>query len=75
MPEYPLLEETEAGGWTPWERPLKNRYRECCCDCGLVHDLQFRTADNQIEFRVKRNKRATGAARRGKRYAKIRDSL
>lgn len=32
------------GGWSEWvyPKPAKN-YLMKCCDCGLVHELQFRT--------------------------------
>jgi len=35
-----------------------------CCDCHLVHDLDFRIVDGEVEFRATRNNRATSAARR-----------
>lgn len=28
-------------GWCDWVRPLMAGYRMACCDCGLVHDMQF----------------------------------
>jgi hypothetical protein len=52
-------------GWTDWVHPLPN-YRFSCCDCGLVHNLQFRIDDlGQINFRASRNQRSTGQVRRG----------
>jgi hypothetical protein len=40
-----------------------------CCDCGLVHDMQFRLVPSinggrHIHFRVRRNERSTAAVRR-----------
>lgn len=34
----------EAGddGWSEWETPVMEQYRLACCDCGLVHDFDFR---------------------------------
>ena len=29
-------------GWTEWVSPIMNGYRLECCDCGLVHEFQFR---------------------------------
>ena len=29
-------------GWSPWIQPVMNGYRICCCDCGLVHAMQFK---------------------------------
>jgi len=55
-------------GWTNWIRPYMHGYKFCCCDCGLVHFLQFRIVpeDFCVEFRVKRDNRATGQSRRWK---------
>lgn len=30
-----------ANGWTDWQFPLMKGYRMACCDCGLVHDMEF----------------------------------
>lgn len=44
-----------------------HKFRFACCDCGLVHDMVFVSADgNDIGFAVKRNPRATTMRR--KRY-------
>ena len=48
-----------------WTRP---RFREQCCDCGLVHRLDFRIVEGQIEFRTRRDDRATAAVRRSFRF-------
>jgi hypothetical protein len=29
-------------GWTRWISPRPGIYRMACCDCGLVHDMQFK---------------------------------
>lgn len=29
-------------GWSDWQAPLMNGYRMGCCDCGLVHDMEFK---------------------------------
>lgn len=49
-------------GWTGWIHP-KTSYRVQCCDCGLVHDIEF---SKDIRFKVKRNNRATAASRRNR---------
>jgi hypothetical protein len=42
MPRYPTAYERKAnGGWCDWIAP-KQGYRMACCDCGLVHTLQFK---------------------------------
>lgn len=29
--------------WTKWVQPLMKGYLFKCCDCGLVHEMQFRS--------------------------------
>jgi len=45
-------------------------HRLGCCDCGLVHDLEFKIrrigAGHKLFIRATRNARATAAERRGK---------
>jgi len=44
---------------------VKRIHRLMCCDCKLVHDVQFRLGkNNQIEMKATRNNRATGQTRR-----------
>lgn len=45
-----------------WVRPMEG-YRLRCCDCGLVHDLNFRIVDGKVEFQAFRNNRSTGQIR------------
>jgi hypothetical protein len=42
--------------------------REQCCDCRLIHRLDFRIVDGRIEFRTRRDGRATAAARRSFKF-------
>ena len=28
-------------GWSPWVSPVMKGYRMACCDCGLVHTMEF----------------------------------
>jgi hypothetical protein len=53
-----------------WTRPRLRNFREQCCDCGLIHRLDFRIVDGRIEFRTRRDDRATAAARRRFRFAR-----
>lgn len=57
--------ETENDdGWSDWIHPLPG-YKMACCDCGLVHNMEFRIdALGQINFRASRNARSTAATRR-----------
>jgi hypothetical protein len=29
-------------GWTTWQQPVMRGYLMQCCDCGLVHEMEFR---------------------------------
>ena len=37
-----------------WVQPVKRGYRMECCDCGLVHIMNFRIHAGKIQFRAKR---------------------
>jgi hypothetical protein len=41
-----------------WTRPRMANFREQCCDCGLIHRLDFRIVDGKVEFRTRRDDRA-----------------
>ena len=53
-----------------WIRPFKRGYRIRCCDCGLVHRIDFDHIPwgrgRKVIFRVWRDERATAASRRKK---------
>lgn len=34
-------EKTKNGIWTDWVRPRMTNYQMSCCDCGLVHTINF----------------------------------
>lgn len=53
-------------GWSSWIRPIQPGYRISCCDCGLVHDFEFRVTDGNVEFRARINERSTAQVRRHK---------
>jgi len=54
-----------------WFAPNMRDFRLKCCDCGLVHDLQMRTSNGEVEIRIARNERATAAARRAHKKAVV----
>ena len=58
-------EEPDADGWSRWIQPVERGYRMSCCDCSLVHEMDFRVSDDggRAQFRVKRHVRATAAMR------------
>lgn len=57
-----------------WVQPIKRGYKMRCCDCGLVHTMNFRVVvqvvlksgqiRHKVQFQAARNNRATAAVRR-----------
>jgi hypothetical protein len=47
-----------------WVEVVERKARVGCCDCGLVHDLEFKIARGKLYFRAFRNERATAQKRR-----------
>lgn len=47
-----------------WIRPVRRGYKLACCDCSLVHDMDFRVHKGHIEMRFRINARSTAAMRR-----------
>jgi hypothetical protein len=41
MPKYPVEKEGK-NGWSRWVPPVMRGYKMACCDCGLVHNMQFK---------------------------------
>ena len=56
-----------------WIRPVKRGYKMACCDCGLVHRLDFEHVrwgrGRKILIRAFRDERATAAIRRERKKA------
>lgn len=63
MSAYRAEVET-SDGWTRWIQPVIRGYKMACCDCGLVHSLNFRVSGGRVQFQASRNARATGQKRR-----------
>ena len=59
------FERPEAGEWV---QPRRRGYKLACCDCGLVHTLNFRLIrwgrGHKVQFQAFRNNRSTAAMRR-----------
>lgn len=65
---------TNADGWSDWIYPNMDGYRMACCDCGLVHNLQFKVVktdcgewveeSHAVGMRASRNSRSTAQVRR-----------
>lgn len=56
-----VYDRPKAGEWV---QPVRRGYRLACCDCGLVHTMDFRVVKGRIQFRAYRNKMSTAAMRR-----------
>lgn len=60
----------EAGprAWSQWEDMGKITHF-ACCDCGLVHSIQFRVDEkSRLVMRVRRHKAHTAARRKQMRH-------
>jgi hypothetical protein len=62
---YPVVKSGE------WVQPVRRGYKMACCDCGLVHKMNFRLIKYKsgisfIQFQAFRDERATAAKRRSK---------
>lgn len=69
MTKFEKMTENDDG-WCDWIHPLEG-YKMACCDCGLVHDMEFEVDDQgRIIFRARRNTRSTGQMRRHRKSRK-----
>ncbi len=57
-----MVYDTPSAG--EWIQPVRRGYKLQCCDCGLVHKINFRLRDRRIQFAVWRDNRSTAAVRR-----------
>ena len=68
MSKFKHHQVEKDGNWSEWVYPNRAKYKFACCDCGLVHDMQFslikRGLGKAIVFRARRNNRSTGQMRR-----------
>lgn len=62
---------TELGdgprGFSRWVQPQPEKYHLACCDCGLVHEMQFRVVGirkKRAQFRARRARNYTAKLRR-----------
>jgi hypothetical protein len=42
IPKKFIQHKPQRGGWSKWVYPLR-KYLFQCCDCGLVHEIEFGT--------------------------------
>lgn len=53
---------TGPRGFSRWIQPQMHKYMLACCDCGLVHETQFRiwgVRKLRVQFRVRRAEQYT----------------
>jgi hypothetical protein len=51
-----------------WFEPKQRGFRQQCCHCGLVHEIDFRVnARGRVEVRFFQHPKATAAARRSRK--------
>lgn len=53
-----------------WIEP-KDGYKMACCDCGLIHRLNFRVVKGRVQIQPFRDNRATAQRRKNKRFMLI----
>lgn len=62
MPKYPSVASGE------WVYPVMTGYKMACCDCGLVHKIDFEIMEDEVvpylRLRAYRDNRATAQMRR-----------
>lgn len=56
------LEQIQDGEW--FEPAMKN-HKLGCCDCGLVHRVDFRVRDGKVQMRAVRARNYTAKQRKG----------
>lgn len=71
---YDYGEIVQEGAWVS---PIKRGYRMICCDCGLVHRIDFdhvpKGRGRKVIFRAFRDEQATAIQRkRARRIKKVR---
>jgi len=69
LPQDFIKHEVEnEGDWSEWVNPKPEKYFMKCCDCGLVHEMQFKVAKysegDECEFIADTNLQAVFRARR-----------
>ena len=40
--DTPRSDKKSKRGFTQWVQPRQQKYLMACCDCGLVHEIQFK---------------------------------
>jgi hypothetical protein len=62
-PTFKPQPATDPEGWCEWVEPVMRGYKMQCCDCGLIHEMEFNIAttddgvpmaEPRVEFRMRR---------------------
>ena len=61
------VEKAKAG---QWDRIRKKGFKMACCDCGLVHKLDFKIEGKTLFMKGERDNRSTGQLRRHRKHPK-----
>ena len=61
----------EQPGAGEWVQPKRRGYKLACCDCGLVHTMNFRVHLGNPQFQAWRNERSTALMRRHAKARKV----
>lgn len=56
-----------------WVQPIKKGYKMACCNCGLVHTVNFRIVNRKVQLQAFRNNKSTGQHRRNKKFKMIKN--
>ena len=62
QPKYEIWEDGE------WIYPVHKGFKLACCDCGLIHTMDFDISEGMVKVKVSRDNKATAGRRRGKAY-------
>jgi len=49
-----------------WQMPIMKKYKMACCDCGLVHNIDFKVIDNDTQKPIKNGRVLMKATRNNK---------
>lgn len=60
------IEQVFDGDWI--EPTPQKGHKMVCCDCGLVHTINFRVVKGKVQFQPFRNEKATYNKRRNKKH-------
>jgi hypothetical protein len=78
-PDFTKHEVENEGDWSEWVNPYSEQYFMKCCDCGLVHEMQFKVAKysegDECEFVADDNLQAVFRARRVAPFAPVQEPV